>query len=71
MRNEIEIRPRLHGLHALRPQNLPTSCAGTLRAKDDISHGLRMQKLRGAICDRIVRAETEAAHTFVARPLWN
>ena len=36
------------------------TCAGTVRAEDDTSHRLGMPKLRGAICDRIVRAETEA-----------
>ena len=60
MRNEIEIHPRMHGLHAVRLQKPAHICAGTVRAEDGISHGLRVPKLRGAICDRIVRAETEA-----------
>ena len=78
MRNDIEIHPRMHGLHAVRLQKPADICAGTVRAEDDISHGWHVPKLRGAICDRIVGAETEAlaqdrvvfgAHVFVARPL--
>ena len=56
---EIEI-PNLHGLHALSLQNPADICAESVRAEDGTSHKLRMPKLKPAICNRTVRAETEA-----------
>ena len=59
MRNEIEIHPRMHYAH-----KTCRICGVTVRAEDNISHRLRVPKLRGVICDRIVRAETEARAHF-------
>ncbi len=56
---EIEI-PNLHGLHALSLQNPADICAESVRAEDGTSHKLRMPKLKPAIRNRTVRAETEA-----------
>jgi hypothetical protein len=68
MRIEIEIHPQLHKLTAC---TAPTNAkpahirAGTVRAEDDTSYSLRMPKLQGAICDRIVWPKPKARARFL------